>query len=159
MEQTTGLAGSGIVDNSDIPIANRLALVRDMLNNQDVQRMSGQDSMLWDRAARESKSVGPDYDYGFVGNLDDRGHSSDRGKLPNHPTFSNLSEYSTGGLAEFHPKATGGSWSNDGVFTPSTNQVNRGGLGQLQWLMDNNRNDGDRYLDPTTGQIMKKRVR
>jgi hypothetical protein len=145
------------VDNSDIPVASRLALVKDMLSSNYMRDMSEQDMMLWDKAARESKSVGPDYDYGFSGELDDRGHSSDRGKLPNHPTFSNLSEYSTGGLAEFHPKATGGSWSNDGVFTPSDNQVKRGSINILQWMMDNNRNDGDRYMNPINGKILEKR--
>ena len=45
--------------------------------------------------ARVTNGIGPDYDYSKTGKLDGRGHSSDTGKLPWHPTFSTQSEYST----------------------------------------------------------------
>jgi hypothetical protein len=44
--------------------------------------------------ARMLGGVGPDYDYSFVRQgPDGRGHFTDAGKLPNHPTFSNQSAY------------------------------------------------------------------
>lgn len=45
--------------------------------------------------ARATNGIGPDYDYSKAGKLDGRGHSSDAGKLPWHPTFSTQSKYST----------------------------------------------------------------
>ncbi len=37
--------------------------------------------------------LGPDYDYDLAGSTDERGHYTDKGKLPNHPTFSKYSNY------------------------------------------------------------------
>ena len=58
---------------------------------------------------------GNDYDYGMIGALDGRGHGSDRGKLPNHPTFSNESAFAS-------QRYPGGRWGRDfmgDTFTPS----------------------------------------
>lgn len=41
------------------------------------------------------------------------GHSPDAYKKPNHPTFSQESAYS-------NPLQSGGTWSQDGTFTPSS---------------------------------------
>jgi len=70
-----------------------------------------------------------DYDYavaGLAGMLaKDRSkgqHGSDIGKLPNHPTFSNQSVYST-------PIYKGGVWSKvngQDVYTPSTDMIKSG---------------------------------
>jgi len=47
-----------------------------------------------DALARMTGGVGPDYDYSFAETgPDGRGHFTDRGKLPNHPTFSIDSAY------------------------------------------------------------------
>ena len=73
----------------------------------------------WDKWARENGSLGPDYDYSKIGKVDNRGHGSDKGKLPNHPTFSTGSEYSE--------KGSPGKWlkTRDGrdYFEPSKEQV------------------------------------
>ena len=56
--------------------------------------------------ARAFNAVGPDYDYTLIEQTPDgRGHYSDIGKLPNHPTFSNESIY-----AKYYPELAG-QWS------------------------------------------------
>ena len=73
--------------------------------------------------AKITGGIYKDYDYGADGTADARGHYSDKGKLPNHPTFSNESIYSG-------DKYRGGQWSTDAsgndVFTPSVDMVNSG---------------------------------
>lgn len=72
--------------------------------------------------------VGRDYDYGQGGAYNSQtGHWGDAGKLPNHPTFSNESNYSSASLA-------GGQWGSmfnrDGkvveTFTPSLDMITQG---------------------------------
>jgi len=64
-----------------------------------------------------------DYDYSAGNQASINGHYSDKGKLPNHPTFSNESMYSS-------DKYSGGQWSQDkkgrDVFTPSVDMVQGG---------------------------------
>ena len=63
--------------------------------------------------------IGQDYDYGVTSGRDSRGHGSDKGKLPWHPTFSTQSAFTT-------EKTPGGKWENiDGidVFTPHASQI------------------------------------
>lgn len=73
--------------------------------------------------AKISRSIGKDYDYGADDIADSRGHYSDKGKLPNHPTFSKESMYSSDNYS-------GGEWSQNmsmrNVFTPSTDMVQSG---------------------------------
>jgi len=72
-----------------------------------------------------------DYDYGACGKkeqaagkcskeADDKGHYTDLGKLPYHPTFSNESKYS-------NAQTPGGSWDHNPkegwVYTPSVDQM------------------------------------
>lgn len=73
--------------------------------------------------AKITGGIYKDYDYGADGTADVRGHYSDKGKLPNHPTFSDESMYSG-------DKYRGGVWSTDDrgndVFTPSVDMINSG---------------------------------
>lgn len=78
--------------------------------------------------AKISRSIGKDYDYGADDVVDGRGHYSDKGKLPNHPTFSKESMYSSDNYS-------GGEWSQDkeardvfrrDVFVPSVDMVKSG---------------------------------
>ena len=77
---------------------------------------------------------GVDFDYGVDkmvsgGLVNDDGHYTDAGKLPNHPTFSNQSVFAT-------DTSPGGSWSNrEGrwIFNPSDKQLlTRGYMNKLQ---------------------------
>ena len=92
-----------------------------------------------DKLARLLKGIGPDYDYGAyerafnakeVANANE--HYSDIGKLPNHPTFSNESAYST-------PEYPGGIWGKDingrATFTPSPQMINSGATDGLASYM------------------------
>lgn len=96
----------------------RVPTLKDALDLPSVK-----DEGTWDRWARENKQMGPDYDYSKIGELDARGHGTDKGKLPNHPTFSTESDYSSTG----NP----GKWSKkkDGTlyFEPSKKQVEKFG--------------------------------
>ena len=92
---------------------------------------------LSDRMAMALGLVGPDYDYGAGGAYNKvTGHYGDAGKLPNHPTFSNESNYSGKGLA-------GGVWSEvvtpDGkvqqVYSPSVDMVKAGTTTGLEGYM------------------------
>ena len=61
---------------------------------------------------------GVDYDYALLGGRDGRGHSTDLGKLYNHPTFSNESAFA-------NPSYPGGVWGFNGrqdTFTPTGRQ-------------------------------------
>ena len=80
----------------------------------------------WEEAARAHNGVGPDYDYGLAANLTrgKNGHIGDVGKLPNHPTFSVESAYST-------PTAPGGVWK-DGSFYASPQNLMYTSKGRLQ---------------------------
>lgn len=88
-------------------------------------RMDG----IKDREARKSGGIGPDYDYSKDQSVDGRGHNSDAGKLPNHPTFSDQSDYA-------NEKTPGGHWGNKNgkdTYTPSVQMVTDGraaGLGR-----------------------------
>jgi hypothetical protein len=95
---------------------------------------------LSDRMAMALGLVGPDYDYGAGGAYNKRtGHYGDAGKLPNHPTFSNQSNYAGG------PGLAGGVWdtitTRDGKiverYSPSTDMVNAGTtVGLAQYMKD-----------------------
>lgn len=82
--------------------------------------------------AKLFNSIGQDYDYGLANAQDARGHYTDTGKLPWHPTFSNESSYST-------PEQTGGAWSRtvNGVgvevdkFVPSQYMMQNNNVGNL----------------------------
>lgn len=75
--------------------------------------------------AKKKGDIGEDYDYGVMklDNHKDGDHYSDLGKLPNHPTFSDESKYSS-------KKYRGGTWSvNDkgqDVFTLSEDMMKSG---------------------------------
>ena len=80
------------------------------------------DLQIAEENARMSGGMGLDYDYSkddpTARLLDPRGHGSDKGKLPWHPTFSTESDYST-------PQNPGGRWGHDvfgDTFTPSAKQ-------------------------------------
>ena len=77
---------------------------------------------IWDKMARENKLIGPDYDYSLGGAVDNNGHMTDMGKLPNHPTYSQESWFSK------NTDKKGGSWMQDKngrwIFAPQEWQVN-----------------------------------
>ena len=75
--------------------------------------------------ARKFGKIGQDYDYSKIGKLDYRGHGTDKGKLPWHPTFSNESEYSGSNF-------TGGVWDRNGNYTPSMDMIKSGQTAGLQ---------------------------
>lgn len=94
------------------------------LNNTQLTPMQERDFQVW--ADKRSKMLGrnvlndlSDYDlradFLASGGLDARGHGSDIGKKPNHPTFSTGSKYSTKGRE-------GGAWTNNS-FIPSTDMM------------------------------------
>ena len=79
------------------------------------------------------------YDYDLKGfwksgaELDERAHGTDLFKKPNHPTFSDQSQYHT-------PETPGGSWSvteqGQTVFTPSRHNLNNMPLPELKRYFD-----------------------
>ena len=93
---------------------------------------------LMEESARMSGGVGPDYDYSKIGQIDNRGHGSDKGKLPNHITFSTHSDYST----KDNP---GGTWGKDfmgetnyrDTFTPTQDMINQHGVKAYQKYFKN----------------------
>ena len=97
---------------------------------QDIEM--GNQEML----AQAIGGIGPDYDYSKMGNRDNRGHGTDAGKLPWHPTFSNQSYYSS--LAN-----PGGQWkegyNSKGMktqsYTPSVQSVRNGNTQGLERYM------------------------
>lgn len=91
------------------------------INAMDRDRKESRIQTMTDRGLAIRK---PDYSYAVAellgkGGLGKDGHSNDVGKLPNHPTFSNQSAFSS-------PGTEGGVWGNvNGVtaFEPSVSQV------------------------------------
>jgi len=80
------------------------------------------DLRLSEQNARISGRLGFDYDYSKDNPterlLDPRGHGSDSGKMPWHPTFSNRSVYAT-------KRNPGGRWGRDfqgNTFEPARGQ-------------------------------------
>lgn len=150
---------------SEIPFEYKRAFASSMLKNPPAIQMKefgmsdseiNETMRLWDEAARESKGIGPDYDYGaYSGNPDSKGHIGDVGKLYTHPTFSNESMYSDPSLG-----LSGGSWTMDekgvGTFMPSPRQIQIG-LGRLQWMVNNGYNDGDIYLGADGKPLVKEK--
>lgn len=138
-----------------IPFEYRKALALDMYKNDpylSMKKSGMSDKEIndtyrdWDRAARESNSMGPDYDYTELRSVDGRGHGSDTGKLYRHPTFSNESQYADRSLG-----LSGGNWDIDangtGTFTPTKRQIDEGIVNRLQRMVDMGHNDGDIYTD------------
>lgn len=86
-------------------------------------KLSPEDEAKFQEWQKANPRLGNTYDYDSRGfwkagaEQADNGHGSDQWKKPNHPTFSDQSQYST---AE---NGKGGSWSKDDdghdVFTPS----------------------------------------
>ena len=115
---------------------NNKQSLKKSLNLPDVNNMQS-----WERWAKATGNWGPDYDYSKMGEVDERGHGSDLGKLPNHPTFSTQSAYSEDG----NP----GVWQvgRDGkdFFQPSQEQVSEfGGRFYDRYSQDT----GDRIFIP-----------
>jgi len=76
----------------------------------------------YDRLAAATGGIGPDYDYGRRGFVNETtGHSSDSGKLPSHPTFSTHSAYSTPSNPGGTFKTVGG--KDEWVYTPAPSQM------------------------------------
>jgi len=71
--------------------------------------------------AEATGGMGQDYDYSMMINRDNRGHGTDKGKLPWHPTFSTQSAFST-------PTQPGGVWGHDktgNTFKPTDRMNDR----------------------------------
>lgn len=81
-----------------------------------------------EQLAKITRSLYGDYDYGASSGQDFRGHYSDIGKLPNHPTFSKESKYSS-------DKYQGGDWVQIGInqykYIPSQDMVKAGNTSGL----------------------------
>ncbi len=87
-----------------------LAHQRMLDNTQDLHNL--------ELTAKALGKRGVDYDYALMGDKDNRGHSTDLGKLVNHPTFSNESAFA-------NPRYPGGAWGYNGkqdTFTPTQRQ-------------------------------------
>lgn len=128
---------------------NKVAYAQKVMADDPTKYMTGEEIDAWDKQARISKGLGPDYDYGMESTADNRGHLGDIGKLPNHPTFSDQSAYSgkVNGL-------TGGAW-NGNTFTPASWQQTNESAAIRQWLINNKRNDGDVYIGPNGQPIVQ----
>ena len=146
------------LDNSDIPLKYKNAFVKAALNDSRMRGagLSNAEMKYWDKAARQSGGIGPDYDYGSVKNItkDSRGHSGDEGKLPWHPTFSNQSKYA--GLAAY------GTWDNirpdgSGDYHLTPKIMNDDRMWNLQMAVNQNRTDGDRYFFPNGKQMLPRK--
>jgi hypothetical protein len=93
------------------------------------------------------------YDYDMRGfwksgdDFADNGHAGDKFKKPNHPTFSNLSQYST-------PQMPGGQWQQlqDGswTFTPTAHNLQMNDPGDLQRYFQE-REQGNQLILPQQG--------
>ena len=96
--------------------------------DNDIIRQVLKDPELYqDMLARATDTVGPDYNYGYRTQVAPNGHRGDIGKLPNHPTFSTGSAYST-------PQEPGGEWVTtfQGTrFKPSLNQLTKPGYHEM----------------------------
>ncbi len=66
---------------------------------------------------------------------DDRGHTTDKFKKPNHPTFSDESQYSG------QNGNVGGHWGDDGTFTPSNTNLTQHTSAELQQYFKQNEPD------------------
>ena len=142
---------------AEIPMDAKLALVKWVYNNQRMlnNTLTNNDFRLWDQAARASRGMGPNYDYGAVppNSMDERGHLGDAGKYPNHITFSNQSNYANkiNSMSAGLPMP-GGTWVGN-TFTPSQRQVNEHIIPRLQRFIDSGYAD-DTYINPQTGKPM-----
>jgi hypothetical protein len=94
------------------------------INNTQLNPMQERDFQVWakKRSAKLGRNVMNDMgDYDLRADflaqkgLDARGHGSDIGKKPNHPTFSTGSKYS-------HPGQMGGTWTDES-FIPSPDMM------------------------------------
>jgi hypothetical protein len=92
--------------------------------------MPGSMYQEWDNYARAHGGLGPDYVYPNPedARYSDRGHLTDKGKLPWHPTFSDESDYA--GLAPH------GSW-NGTTFVMTPEMVNEDRLGKMVIMKKN----------------------
>ena len=113
-----------------------------MANNGLLGLMQGQEINEFQDKAYSNR----DYNYAIAGllqglSLDGRGHGSDIGKLPNHPTFSNESAYD-GLLLANGQRANGGVWNTGNKnYTPSNFQLsnmNQGDVNRLQKYFNEN---------------------
>jgi len=150
-----------------VPSEGKLALAKWLYENPNAYREVDKEYRqqgknfyrMWDQAAEKSGGIGPNYDYGAVQSQtrDSRKHYSDAGKLPNHITFSNENAYSNK-ITPFKSKTPlkGGNWEGN-IFTPTKTQVEHGILDRLQWMMDNNHNNGDQYMNPINNTILQKK--
>jgi hypothetical protein len=106
---------------------------------------------------RKLNNLGVDYDYSRSGSVDDRGHSSDAGKLPWHPTYSNQSDYATGSV-----EYPGGTWSRDfqgDIFRPSVRQTKimtpEAYAGYFSKVEPDTRLDITNYVNPKIDRVKK----
>jgi len=102
---------------------------------------------IWDAEARRTGTIGPDYDYSKISKLDSRGHGTDLGKLPNHPTFSVESAYSGKIIDSTGQPIIGGTWKGN-KFTMSNSMAKNGGVNRIRQLIHNKQSDGEVFYMP-----------
>lgn len=104
----------------------------DGVNYRDIARAGLGNSPIIDPrttelVGRASGTLGHDYYYNVKGEQAANGHYTDKGKMLNHPTFSNESMMHS-------PAYRGGQWGRaDGkdTFTPSPDMINSGATNRL----------------------------
>jgi hypothetical protein len=99
-------------------------------------KLSADDETKFEEWQKSNPRLGNTYDYDARGfwkdgaKTADNGHGSDAYKKPNHPTFSDQSQYSTSA------NGTGGQWSKDDsghdVFTPSDHNLSLRSVDKLR---------------------------
>jgi hypothetical protein len=113
-----------IIDRAKNPSRNALEIdKRDFTKKNNMQLSDADEKRFQQKIASGELRKGDLYDYDVRAWMmsgdspDARGHGSDIGKKPNHPTFSTESMYSS-------PESMGGQWSKNAItgedmFTPS----------------------------------------
>ncbi len=102
----------------------------------------------WDDYAKEHGGLGPNYVYPAPKDqvYDSRKHTTDKGKLPWHPTFSDESDYAD--------MAISGHWTGN-VYQMAPGMDTRDRLGELKMMIDTNNTDGDVYMLPNGKQLKR----
>ena len=119
----------------DVPLMARGGSVKALSDKYDTELEPDAETAFERFRAALPEQLRSDFDYDLRGawwtgeQADEGGHMTDRFKKPNHPTFSDQSQYSS-------PAAPGGHWSDAGggksVFWASPHNLQQSGMAGLQ---------------------------